>query len=168
VSAGSLKTGHSKLGAVLGTGYFFTDINDVILIRRNSRTHSRRSRSGAHVLNDFTPGAIEAKFKVGDDPVTAAIGRSTPSSRKPCFAGRRLALEETVDDFSPWTSGEFGSSIPSCTREFVQGIPEFCVSIAMVENGCTVAAESAIRNRRTDSGSAIPASPTTAAAQPAR
>jgi len=93
------------------------------------------------VLNGFTPGAIEAKFKVGDDPVTAA-DRAVDSVLKKNLLrpGEGWLSEETVDDFSRLDKQRVWVVDPlDGTREFVQGIPEFCVSIAMVENGVPVA-----------------------------
>jgi len=48
--------------------------------------------------------------------------------------------EETVDDFTRLDKRRVWVVDPlDGTREFVQGIPEFCVSIAMVEDGIPVA-----------------------------
>ena len=93
------------------------------------------------VLNGFTPGAIEAKFKVGDDPVTAADRAVDAVLKKNLLrAGEGWLSEETVDDFSRLDKQRVWVVDPlDGTREFVQGIPEFCVSIAMVENGVPVA-----------------------------
>jgi myo-inositol-1(or 4)-monophosphatase len=93
------------------------------------------------VLKGFTPGAIEAKFKVGDDPVTAADREVDAVLKKHLLrAGEGWLSEETVDDFSRLDKQRVWVVDPlDGTREFVQGIPEFCVSIAMVENGVPVA-----------------------------
>lgn len=93
------------------------------------------------VLNGFTPGAIEAKFKVGDDPITAADHAVDEVLRKTLLRpGEGWLSEETVDDFTRLDKQRVWVVDPlDGTREFVQGIPEFCVSIAMVENGIPVA-----------------------------
>jgi myo-inositol-1(or 4)-monophosphatase len=93
------------------------------------------------VLNGFTPGAIEAKFKVGDDPVTAADRAVDDVLRKMLLRpGEGWLSEETVDDPSRLDKRHVWVVDPlDGTREFVQGIPEFCVSIAMVEDGVPVA-----------------------------
>jgi myo-inositol-1(or 4)-monophosphatase len=93
------------------------------------------------VLKGFTPGAIEAKFKVGDDPVTAADRAVDDVLRKTLLrSGEGWLSEETVDDFTRLDKQRVWVVDPlDGTREFVQGIPEFCVSIAMVENGIPVA-----------------------------
>ena len=92
------------------------------------------------VLNTFTPGAIEAKFKSGDDPVTAADHAVDQVLRKNLLRpGEGWLSEETVDDFTRLDKTRVWVVDPlDGTREFVQGIPEFCVSIAMVENGIPV------------------------------
>jgi myo-inositol-1(or 4)-monophosphatase len=93
------------------------------------------------VLNTFTPGSIETKFKSGDDPVTAADRAVDDVLRKNLLRdGEGWLSEETVDDFSRLDKKRVWVVDPlDGTREFVQGIPEFCVSIAMVENGVPIA-----------------------------
>ncbi|MFZ0798433.1 MAG: 3'(2'),5'-bisphosphate nucleotidase CysQ [Terriglobales bacterium] len=93
------------------------------------------------VLDRFTPGAIEAEFKVGHDPVTEADRAVDNILRKNLLrAGEGWLSEETVDDFTRLDNTRVWVVDPlDGTREFVQGIPEFCVSIAMVENGIPVA-----------------------------
>jgi myo-inositol-1(or 4)-monophosphatase len=93
------------------------------------------------VLNRFTPGAIEAQYKVGTDPVTEADRAVDAVLKKNLLRpGEGWLSEETVDDFTRldkecvWVVDPLDG-----TREFVQGIPEFCVSIAMVRNGVPVA-----------------------------
>ena len=93
------------------------------------------------VLEAFTPGAVEAQMKSGDDPLTAAD----------------LAVDKVLRETLPrvgdgWLSEETADSPDrlSCertwivdpidgTREFVLGIPEWCVSIALVVHGVAVA-----------------------------
>jgi myo-inositol-1(or 4)-monophosphatase len=93
------------------------------------------------VLNRFTPGAIETEYKVGHDPVTEADRAVDDILRKTLLrAGEGWLSEETVDDFTRLDKQRVWVVDPlDGTREFVQGIPEFCVSIAMVENGIPVA-----------------------------
>ena len=92
-------------------------------------------------LRPFVEGAIEASFKVGDDPLTAAD----------------LAVDAAVKDVlhsetDGWLSEETADSLTrlSCrrawvvdpldgTREFVRGIPEWCVSVGLVEDGIPIA-----------------------------
>jgi myo-inositol-1(or 4)-monophosphatase len=93
------------------------------------------------VLNRFTPGAIATEYKVGHDPVTEADRAVDEVLRKTLLrAGEGWLSEETVDDFTRLDKARVWVVDPlDGTREFVQGIPEFCVSIAMVENGIPVA-----------------------------
>ena len=93
------------------------------------------------VLNRFTPGAIEAEYKVGHDPVTEADRAVDDVLRKMLLRpGEGWLSEETVDDFTRLDKTRVWVVDPlDGTREFVQGIPEFCVSIAMVENHVPVA-----------------------------
>src|SRR5260370_16450352 len=93
------------------------------------------------VLNRFTPGAIATEYKVGHDPVTEADRAVDEILRKTLLRpGEGWLSEETVDDFTRINKQRVWVVDPlDGTREFVQGIPEFCVSIAMVENGIPVA-----------------------------
>jgi len=93
------------------------------------------------VLNRFTPGAIEAEYKVGHDPVTEADRAVDVVLKKHLLrAGEGWLSEESVDDLSRLGKERVWVVDPlDGTREFVQGIPEFCVSIAMVESGIPVA-----------------------------
>jgi myo-inositol-1(or 4)-monophosphatase len=92
-------------------------------------------------LEPFTTGAIEATMKSGDDPVTAAD----------------LAVNDVLLDLLPqpsegWLFEETADSSDRLgrdrvwmvdpidgTREFVQGVPEWSISIGLVENGQPVA-----------------------------
>jgi len=93
------------------------------------------------VLNQFTPGAIAAEYKVGHDPVTEADRAVDAVLRKNLLrANEGWLSEESVDDFSRLEKSRVWVVDPlDGTREFVTGIPEFCVSVAMVENGRPVA-----------------------------
>jgi len=93
------------------------------------------------VLNRFTPGAIETEYKVGHDPVTEADRAVNEVLRKILLRpGEGWLSEETIDDFARLDKPRVWVVDPlDGTREFVQGISEFCVSIAMVENGIPVA-----------------------------
>ena len=93
------------------------------------------------VLNHFTAGAIEAEYKVGHDPVTEADRSVDAVLRKNLLRdGEGWLSEESVDDFSRLEKERVWVVDPlDGTREFVAGIPEFCVSVAMVENGKAIA-----------------------------
>jgi len=94
-----------------------------------------------NTLRRFTPGEIETRFKEGDDPVTEAdtavndvLLEVLPRD------GEGWLSEETVDDAERLGCERVWIVDPlDGTREFVAGIPEWCVSIALVENGTPVA-----------------------------
>lgn len=93
------------------------------------------------VLNQFTAGAIEAEYKIGHDPVTEADRAVDAVLRQELLReGEGWLSEESVDDFSRLEKSRVWVVDPlDGTREFVAGIPEFCVSVAMVEDGRPVA-----------------------------
>jgi myo-inositol-1(or 4)-monophosphatase len=93
------------------------------------------------VFAEFTPGAVEAEFKAGHDPVTEADRAVDTALRKNLLReGEGWLSEESVDDISRLEKKSVWVVDPlDGTREFVQGIPEFCVSIGFVENGRPVA-----------------------------
>jgi myo-inositol-1(or 4)-monophosphatase len=94
------------------------------------------------VLARFTPGEIAAEYKAGHDPVTDADRELDAVLRKNLLReGEGWLSEESVDDLSRLSRERVWIVDPlDGTREFVAGIPEFCVSIAMVERGRAVAA----------------------------
>jgi myo-inositol-1(or 4)-monophosphatase len=104
------------------------------------RIHSALEAS-RKVFARFTPGAIEADYKVGHDPVTEADRALDAVLRKELLrSGEGWLSEESVDDPIRLQCSRVWVVDPlDGTREFVQGIPEFCVSIGYVENGRPVA-----------------------------
>src|ERR1051326_471940 len=93
------------------------------------------------VFSQFTPGAIQADFKAGHDPVTEADRALDAVLRKELLReGEGWLSEESVDDFSRLEKRRVWVVDPlDGTREFVAGIPEFCVSVGLVEDGKPVA-----------------------------
>ena len=93
------------------------------------------------VFSRFTPGEIAAEYKAGHDPVTEADKALDSVLRKELLrAGEGWLSEESMDDFTRLGKKHVWIVDPlDGTREFVAGIPEFCVSIAFVENGRAVA-----------------------------
>jgi myo-inositol-1(or 4)-monophosphatase len=95
----------------------------------------------AQALEPFTPGAIASRMKEGDDPVTAAdlavnevLLAALPRD------GEGWLSEETADDASRLAHRRVWVVDPvDGTREFIQGIPEWCVSIGLVVDGRPVA-----------------------------
>jgi myo-inositol-1(or 4)-monophosphatase len=93
------------------------------------------------VFARFTPGAIETEYKIGHDPVTEADRALDAVLRKELVREDEGWLsEESVDDPIRLERSRVWVVDPlDGTREFVKGIPEFCVSIGFVENGRPVA-----------------------------
>jgi myo-inositol-1(or 4)-monophosphatase len=93
------------------------------------------------VFARFTPGEIQAEYKAGHDPVTEADHALDAVLRKNLLReGEGWLSEESADDLSRLHRQRVWVVDPlDGTREFVEGIPEFCVSIAMVEGGRPVA-----------------------------
>ena len=93
------------------------------------------------VFSRFTAGAIAAEYKAGHDPVTEADRAVDAVLRENLLRpGEGWLSEESVDDASRLDKSRVWVVDPlDGTREFVAGIPEFCVSIGFVENGRAVA-----------------------------
>jgi len=93
------------------------------------------------VFSRFTVGAIEAEFKAGHDPVTEADrALDAVLCQKLLRDGEGWLSEESVDDCSRLGKQQVWVVDPlDGTREFVEGLPEFCVSIGLVQNGRPVA-----------------------------
>ncbi|HUC29443.1 MAG TPA: 3'(2'),5'-bisphosphate nucleotidase CysQ [Candidatus Acidoferrum sp.] len=89
----------------------------------------------------FTPGEIQAEYKAGHDPVTEADRAVDAVLRaKLLREGEGWLSEESADDLSRLDKSRVWVVDPlDGTREFVMGLPEFCVSIGFVENGTPVA-----------------------------
>ena len=98
-------------------------------------------RAAAREVSVFTPGSIEVELKAGGDPVTAADNAINDVLLEILpEPGEGWLSEETVDD--PIRLGKERAWIVDPldgTREFIQGIPEWCISIGLVENGRAVA-----------------------------
>lgn len=104
------------------------------------RIHAALEASRA-VFACFTPGAIETEYKIGHDPVTEADRALDSVLRKELLReGEGWLSEESVDDPIRLQRSQVWVVDPlDGTREFVKGIPEFCVSIGFVEDGRPVA-----------------------------
>jgi myo-inositol-1(or 4)-monophosphatase len=97
--------------------------------------------AAATVLRDYTPGFIEATRKSGGDPVTEADENVDELLKKMLPGdGEGWLSEETADSADRLARSRVWVVDPlDGTREFVAGIPEWCVSIGLVENGIAVA-----------------------------
>jgi len=93
------------------------------------------------VFARFTPGEIETEYKAGHDPVTEADRAVDAVLRQNLLRdGEGWLSEESADDLSRLDKSRVWIVDPlDGTREFVLGLPEFCVSIGYVENGKPVA-----------------------------
>ena len=98
-------------------------------------------RAAEDVLKKFTPGQIAARAKEGGDPVTEAdIEVNTKLYEILPRPGEGWLSEETRDDERRLACDNVWVVDPiDGTREFVMGLPEWCVSIGWVENGKAVA-----------------------------
>jgi len=97
--------------------------------------------AAVRVLEQFTPGAIDSTLKSGGDPLTEAdvavdrvLRKLLPST------GEGWLSEETVDSTARLGKRRVWIVDPiDGTREFIEGIPEWCVSIGLIEDGRPVA-----------------------------
>ena len=97
--------------------------------------------AAAGVLADYTPGFIDATRKSGGDPVTEADEKVDALLRDLLPEdGDGWLSEETVDSPERLAANRVWVVDPlDGTREFIDGIPEWCVSIGLVEGGVAVA-----------------------------
>ena len=88
-------------------------------------------------LKEFTPGKIQSSLKDGGDPVTEADVLLDRILKKELLRDDEGWLsEETVDDLSRLEKERVWIVDPlDGTREFIEGLPEWCISIAYVING---------------------------------
>jgi myo-inositol-1(or 4)-monophosphatase len=98
-------------------------------------------RASAKVFADYEPGDVAAEKKAGGDPVTEAdnavndvLHRLLPRDDEGWLS------EETTDDLRRLEARRVWVVDPlDGTKEFVLGIPEWCVSIGFVEDGVPIA-----------------------------
>ncbi len=93
------------------------------------------------LLTRFTPGAVDAQKKSGGDPVTEAdTAVDTLLKEMLPQNGEGWLSEETLDDPSRLSARRVWVVDPlDGTKEFVQGLPEWSVSVGLVEDGRPVA-----------------------------
>src|ERR1700722_3424325 len=94
-----------------------------------------------NIFARFTPGAVATEYKIGHDPVTEADRAVDAALRQNLLReGEGWLSEETADNPLRLDKQRVWIVDPlDGTREFVQGLPEFCVSIGYIENGNPVA-----------------------------
>jgi len=89
----------------------------------------------------FVPGNVKADFKRADDPVTEADLTADRVLRETLLRdGEGWLSEESADDWTRLNKERVWVVDPlDGTREFVAGIPEWYISIGLVENGRAIA-----------------------------
>ena len=92
-------------------------------------------------VSGFIPGSVKADYKPGQDPVTEADRTANRVLRKILLGdGEGWLSEESADDLERLRRGRVWVVDPlDGTREFVEGVPEWCISIGLVERGRAVA-----------------------------
>ncbi len=89
----------------------------------------------------YTPGRVESSFKSGDDPVTEADTEVDALLKRVLLRpGEGWLSEETADDPARLQCRRVWIVDPlDGTREFVEGIPEWCISIGLAVEGKAIA-----------------------------
>jgi myo-inositol-1(or 4)-monophosphatase len=89
----------------------------------------------------YTPGRVESSFKSGDDPVTQADTELDALLKRLLVRpGDGWLSEETADDPARLACRRVWIVDPlDGTREFVEGIPEWCISVGLAVDGKAVA-----------------------------
>lgn len=92
-------------------------------------------------ISPFLSGAMRVDFKLGDDPITEADRAANRVLRDILVRdGEGWLSEESADDLTRLQKTRVWVVDPiDGTREFVAGIPEWCVSVGLVENGQAIA-----------------------------
>jgi myo-inositol-1(or 4)-monophosphatase len=114
-----------------------TSAAEVELIRRIEEALD----AAAEAVSGFIPGKTKADYKPGHDPVTEADRTANNVLHKILQRdGEGWLSEESVDDPSRLDRERVWVVDPlDGTREFVEGIPEWCISIGLVERGRALA-----------------------------
>ncbi len=96
--------------------------------------------SARKAVSVFTPGRIDSEKKHGGDPVTEADLLLDKVLKEALLEpGEGWLSEETADDLSRLDKERVWIVDPiDGTREFIEGIAEWCISVALVINGSPV------------------------------
>src|SRR6202789_2523416 len=97
--------------------------------------------AAARSISPFLPGKDLVEFKSATDPVTEADRTANRILRDALLQNNEGWLsEESVDDFSRLDRKHVWVVDPiDGTKEFISRIPEWCISVAFVEDGRAVA-----------------------------
>lgn len=97
--------------------------------------------AAVRAISPFARGAMRVDFKLGDDPITEADRAANRVLRDILVRdGEGWLSEESADDLTRLQKARVWVVDPiDGTREFVAGIPEWCVSIGLIENGRAIA-----------------------------
>ncbi len=110
-------------------------------VRRTLERIEQALREAEKALEKYIPGNVAYEYKTGTDPVTEAdCAVDTLLKELLPREGEGWLSEETADDPGRLERERVWIVDPlDGTREFVAGIPQWCVSIALVEAGAAVA-----------------------------
>lgn len=105
------------------------------------RTIAAALAEAGEVLREFESGRITAARKSNQDPVTEADLACDRALKEVLLQpGEGWLSEETADDPDRLRRNRVWVVDPlDGTKEFVEGIPEWCVSVGLVEDGIAVA-----------------------------
>jgi len=97
--------------------------------------------AAGEVLKRFTPGEVEAELKDGGDPLTAAdkavnntLARALRGKDEGWLSEESTDTGDRLNRRRVWVVDPIDG-----TREFIEGIPEWGVSVGLVEDGVPVA-----------------------------
>lgn len=107
--------------------------------RREIDTAVQAAREAGAIISGYYDGTVEVREKGHDNPLTAADLESNARIRSlvaAAFPDDGWLSEETADSTERLTRRRVWVVDPlDGTKEFIQHIPEFCVCIALVEDG---------------------------------
>jgi len=102
---------------------------------------SKALSAADEVLKRFTPGEVASELKDGGDPLTAAdtavneaLAQVLRGSDEGWLSEETTDAGERLERRRVWVVDPIDG-----TREFIDGIPEWCVSVGLVEDGVPVA-----------------------------
>jgi myo-inositol-1(or 4)-monophosphatase len=97
--------------------------------------------AAAYAVTPFLAGTQKVEYKSGRDPITEADRIVNRTLRDVLLhEGEGWLSEESVDDLSRLEKERLWVVDPiDGTREFISGVPEWCISVGFVENGRAVA-----------------------------